>query len=272
MASVVKEFLESSTIHGLAYISTRGGLVRLFWLGVVTTGFTLAGGLIHQSFSSWASSPISTTIETRPIREIDSPNVTVCPPRNSFTSLIPDLLSSRTIKFDQEKRKELSAYVPHAAFDAAYKAYKRERGERKYSNWYTGISKMRVPYFDKSFKAKTYDFLTIAPNGSFSTPYFGERFNVSLFDCSLRLDVYLYVPDYLTVGSKIVVDIDYDISDEEWKGSREYLYVWLESKQTRNSSSYSTQHSTWDVLAPSKKNYKIEFIVADNSTDPSDPR
>ena len=126
---------------------------------------------------------------------------------------------------------------------------------------------MRVPYFEKSLKAKTYEFLTTAPDGSFPTPYFGERSNVTLYDCSLRVDVFLYVPDNLTVGSKIVVDIDYAISDEQWKGEREYIYIYLESKQARNSSSYSTQYSTWDVLAPSKKRAKIEFSVADNATD-----
>ena len=49
---VVKEFLESSTIHGLVYISTTKKLVKLVWLGVVITGFVVAGLLIQQSFSS----------------------------------------------------------------------------------------------------------------------------------------------------------------------------------------------------------------------------
>ena len=35
-----KEFLESSTIHGLVYISTSRRLLKLFWLCVVITGFT----------------------------------------------------------------------------------------------------------------------------------------------------------------------------------------------------------------------------------------
>ena len=270
MAGVVTEFLQSSTIHGLAYISARRRPVRLFWLGVVTTGFTLAGLLIQQSFLSWANSPISTTIETRPIGEIDFPNVTVCPSRNSFSSLNPDLVTSRNILFDDEKRKGLSDFVPYAAFEAAYSAYKREyeeflTGGRKYTSWYKGISQMRVPYFDEFSKAKAYDFQTTALNGSFKTPYFGETFNVSLFDYSLDCSVFLYVPDNLTVGSKIVVDIDYEISDEQWKGSREYIYTYLQTKQTRNSSSYS--YSWQDALAPSKKNAKIEISVAETSAE-----
>ena len=124
---------------------------------------------------------------------------------------------------------------------------------------------MRVPYFYQSPKSKIYDLQTTASNGSFQTPYFGERFNVSLFDYSLQCLVYLYVPDNLSVGSKIVVDIDYDITDELWKGSGEYLRIFLESKETRNSSYYRTISSTFNVLPASKKNAKVEFSVAENS-------
>ena len=102
----VREFLESSTIHGFTYLAKSSRLVRIFWVGVVFTGFSVAGVLIQQAFSSWFSSPISTTIETLPISDLDFPNVTVCPPRNSFTTLIPDLLRARNINLEVEKRKE----------------------------------------------------------------------------------------------------------------------------------------------------------------------
>ena len=102
----VKEFLESSTIHGLVYIATTRRLARLLWILIVAAGSVGAVILIQQSFSSWASSPITTTIDTRPITDLDFPNVTVCPPRNSFTTLIPDLLRARNINLEVEKRKE----------------------------------------------------------------------------------------------------------------------------------------------------------------------
>ena len=147
----VTEFLSSSTIHGLSYIAGNRRLVRLFWICVVIAGFTGAAVLIQQSFSSWADSPISTTIETRPITEIDFPNVTVCPPRNSFTSLIPDLVRSRKMMFDDQKRLELSNSVLDAVFEANYKAKYQEfleysQIEGEYLNWYTGISSIDLPY------------------------------------------------------------------------------------------------------------------------------
>ena len=216
---VARDFLENSTIHGLLHISRTRRLVRLIWVGIVMAGFSVAASLIQQSFSSWASSPITTTIETRPIREIDFPNVTVCPPRNSFTSLNPDLLRSRSINFDEKIRKELSDYVPYAAYDVTYKANSGEyreflEGEINYTNWYRGRSKLEL--LKTGFNAnKYYDFFTTAPNGSFSTPYLGEPYNTSMFDCGLTTMVVIFVPENLTVGSKIVVDLDYDVPDDD---------------------------------------------------------
>ena len=84
----VKEFLESSTIHGLSYISTTRRFVRLLWLLVVVFGFAGAVTLISQSFSSWSESPISTTIETLPIEDVQFPRVTVCPPKGRFRETV----------------------------------------------------------------------------------------------------------------------------------------------------------------------------------------
>ena len=85
---VLRTFLESSTIHGLVYISTtKKNLARIFWILVVITGFIGAGVMIYNSFQSWRDSPVKTTTETLPITEITFPKVTVCPPKNSYTDL-----------------------------------------------------------------------------------------------------------------------------------------------------------------------------------------
>ena len=87
----VKTFLETSSIHGLAYISSTRRLVKLFWAVVVILGFTGAGAIIYQSFQSWSEGPVKTTIETLPITDITFPKVTVCPPKNTYTDLNYDL-------------------------------------------------------------------------------------------------------------------------------------------------------------------------------------
>ena len=103
----IRSFLESSTIHGLAYISTGRKYVRLFWILVVIAGFTGAGVIIHQSFQSWDESPVKTTIETHPIAEITFPKVTVCPPKNTYTDLNYDLMMAENMTLDNETRNEL---------------------------------------------------------------------------------------------------------------------------------------------------------------------
>ena len=89
----LSQFFESSTIHGLAYWTKTRRWGRCFWMTVVFGGFVGAGIIINQSFQSWENSPISTTIETRPISEVTFPKITVCPPRNSYTNLNYDLMS-----------------------------------------------------------------------------------------------------------------------------------------------------------------------------------
>ena len=210
-----REFLHSSTIHGLAYIGSDQSQVRLFWICVVITGFTGSFILIHQSFSSWADSPISTTIETRPITEIDFPNVTVCPPRNSFTSLNPDLVRSRKMIFDEEKRKELSNYVLDAVFEANYNAKYQEflefsQSEGEFLNWYTGITNVTLPY--KGFPHKKYKLETASLNGSVSTPYFRKSFDENHFEFVFDWTFHLLVPSNLSEGSNLVIDIEYDLA------------------------------------------------------------
>ena len=93
----VRTFLESSTIHGLTYISTSRRYAKLFWILVSITGFVGASLLIKESFDSWSESPVKTTIETLPIAEIKLPKVTVCPPKNTFTDLNYDLMMTENM-------------------------------------------------------------------------------------------------------------------------------------------------------------------------------
>ena len=67
----IKDYLESSSVHGLVYIATTRKYVRLFWALVVIAGFTGAGFLIYESFEGWSDNPVSTTIETLPIEDAE---------------------------------------------------------------------------------------------------------------------------------------------------------------------------------------------------------
>ena len=104
----VRTFFESSTIHGLVYISQTKRSVKIFWILVVIAGFVGAGVLIFQSFDSWAESPEKTIIRTEPIQEVRFPKVIVCPHKNTFTNLNYDLMMpSSDIELDDTTASKL---------------------------------------------------------------------------------------------------------------------------------------------------------------------
>merc|ERR1719232_248298 len=107
----LRTFLESSTIHGLTYISTTRNYARLFWILVVITGFVGASWMIKKSYDSWSESPVKTTVETLPIAEIKLPKVTVCPPKNTFTDLNYDLMMIENMTLTEEMRDEMFKYA-----------------------------------------------------------------------------------------------------------------------------------------------------------------
>ena len=119
---VFRQFLELSTIHGLYHISTGRKWSRLFWILVVIGCFTWAGYLIYSSFFNWGKSPITTTVETSPISEMIFPNITVCPPKNSFLNLNYDIMQGEKAEFTEETR----AYMIDDLFDKIQHAFFKE--------------------------------------------------------------------------------------------------------------------------------------------------
>ena len=104
MFSDLTSFLSNSTIHGLVHIPAARRLSRLFWVFVVVAGLVGSAYLILKSFRGWQESPISTSVEVLPITEITFPNVTVCPPRKTFTALNYDLMKVQGVRVDQTIR------------------------------------------------------------------------------------------------------------------------------------------------------------------------
>ena len=140
-----RNYLESSTVHGLVYISTTRRLVRFFWILVVITGFTGAGYLIQTSFQEWNNNPVKTTIETRPISEVNFPLITVCPSRGTYTNLNYDLEKMKNMKseFDFDYIDDFNSRFTKYFHDINYQKYisELENGLKitdEYRNWYIG--------------------------------------------------------------------------------------------------------------------------------------
>ena len=221
----ITEFLRSSTIHGLSYIPGTKGLVRSFWMFVISSGFIGAGILIKQSFESWSINPVFTTIETLPISELSFPKVTVCPPRNTFTNLNYDLSRIENMSLAKDTKLSLLSYLPEALYDANFNEklnlYKSFHGQ-SYRNWYLGYSAISLPYIYK--ERMTYESITYAVSGVVSTPYFEEQFIETKFEPYLQFKIYIIVPEALRKNSNmsIVFRIEYDI---ETSSDMEYVQL-----------------------------------------------
>ena len=144
MVEELRKYLESSTVHGLVYISTTTRLWKCFWILVVTSGFMSAGYLIQVSFRNWQDNPIRTTIETLPISEVEFPKISVCPPKDTYTNLNFDLLQSKNMsKFSENVRNVLMENFIHHFQQLDYEKHqlalqKSFKEDNRYKNWYTG--------------------------------------------------------------------------------------------------------------------------------------
>ena len=145
-----KTFLDTSTIHGLSWISSTRRWSRLFWIVVVFLGFTGCILLIQESFYNWQKHPIATTIETLPISEITFPNVTVCPPKHSFLNLNYDIVQSENLILKDSQRKELFDYaldvIQELFFEEVLKNLSKVDYPNRYYDWFHGYTDIRYPY------------------------------------------------------------------------------------------------------------------------------
>ena len=139
----VRLFLESSTVHGLTYISTTRKYARLFWILVVITGFVGASLLIRASFQSWAESPVKTTIKTLPISEITLPKLTGCPPKNTFTDMNYDIMRTENRTLTENLRNEMFNFALTILHENNANMDTSPLIESdRYYNWYHGYTKV----------------------------------------------------------------------------------------------------------------------------------
>ena len=186
----VRTYLESSTIHGLSYISTTRKCSRIFWLVIVIAGFSGAGVLIYDAFQSWALSPISTSEETLPMEQIKFPKVTVCPPKNTFTDLNYDLMQAENIEdFDRAQLKDfIYDFIDnHVFMDDLNKLQE----DKRFYNWYYGYSQLSIrskemnTMYYGSVADLQYRIDTSAKSGVIFTQFWGEPYNARLVEKSV---------------------------------------------------------------------------------------
>ena len=189
----VRGFLESSTIHGLNYISTTEKYSRLFWVIIVASGFTVAGLLINESFQSWSQSPVKTTIETLPISDITFPKVTVCPPKNTFTNLNHELVLADNKTWTDEMSYDWDDHAMKLKDEHVFMdVWNTIQEDNRYFNWYQGYTKIDPP--TKKRNKSMINIETFATSGVIRTQYYDEPFQPQLVDSKLHLTIQIYPP------------------------------------------------------------------------------
>ena len=196
----VRTFLESSTVHGLSYISTTRRYVRIFWILVVIAGFGGASFLIKKSFDAWSESPVKTHIDSLPISKITLPKVTVCPPRNTFTDLNYDLMLTENMTLTQEMRHEMFKFALEVInADNFSKLIQEDR----FSDWYHGFTKIVQTHIQFS---KMYSWIdTAATSGVLSTQYYGQQFKSERVEKKLRYKVNVYPPESVKQNKNVTL-------------------------------------------------------------------
>ena len=221
------QFLESSTIHGLTYISTTRRFAKLFWILVVITSFVGASLLIKESFASWSESPIKTNIETLPISEIKLPKVTVCPPKNTFTDLNYDLMMMEKLTLTDEMRDEMFKYAIDVINEDSFSQsdWSMLQEEDRFYNWYYGYTEIQAP----SYMYEKWDYLvhTAATSGVVSIQYYGEQFTSRLVERKFRFMVEVNPP--ANIKNNENVTLHFSLEQVRMTGlpgsSREYVMM-----------------------------------------------
>ena len=209
-------FLESSTIHGLTYISIKNKRFdRIFWMLVIMMGFTGAGILIYRSFESWNESPVKTTIETHPIAEITFPKVTVCPPKNTNTDLNYDLMMTKNKTLNDDIRHEMEKYALDMLYDHIYDTVitnlSKIEDKDRYYNWYHGYTEVKLPTYLSVTGYNPglwYNLYTYASSGTISTKHFGEKFDADKVEKHIEYDITVWPPESVNNNPNVTLHFE----------------------------------------------------------------
>ena len=111
-----------------------------------------------KSFRGWEESPISTSVSVLPITQITFPNLTVCPPRGTFTSLNYDLLrvGNRSLEDDSELGEFIAELLAEEGYQSMLEDLENFYEKNRFRNWYEGLSQISLSYWDREDKQKEY--------------------------------------------------------------------------------------------------------------------
>ena len=264
---VFTEFMRTSSIHGFSHIATTSRYSRLFWMMVVILGLLGSAVLIQQSVQSWNESPVSTTIETLPISEIQFPKVIVCPPKNTLTNLNYDLTLSENLTLDREEKEEFVEFIKETLLDIIYNSVYEDvlsyKENGKYQNWYNGVTMLELPlaqtqvYSTVSQSNKIIKVSTYAKEGTFTTPYFKQNFDLKKFSLLSHFKLGIWIPKsiYKSKSIDLILEIDYDLIERH--DSQSFEIVSITSSNTEKLETFNKR--TVKKISLDRRSVFIEF-------------
>ena len=260
----IREFLETSTIHGLSYISTTRKYFRLFWIVVVLAGFTGATFLICESFNSWAESPVITSVEIMPITQIQFPKVTVCPPKNTFTDLNYDLLLSERTNLTKEMRNELFMSIIEDIEDQLYlDVWDKLVEENRFYNWYYGYSTVSPPG-KSDFYGTEYYIQTTATSGVIATQYYKEKYLPDLVERKLYYRVFVNLPKSVINNENVTLHLEVEKVSMTGLTNGNKDYIEMEGLKPE-----AEQEVAYKTLNPPNEDPEIDFVYIKHLRDVS---
>ena len=271
-----RNFLESSTIHGLTYISSTRKLVRLFWIFVVITGFSAASFMIYQSFQAWEENPVSTNIETLPITEITFPKVTVCPPKGTYTDLNYDLMITEKMVLDNEVRTNLSKYAVELLQDHLHHVvmtnFSKLQEDNMFRKWYLGYSKIQGPEYKGSFTDIQLHLNSDATSGTITTEHYGEKFDADKVEPDIRYVISIHPPESV-LGNCPGVTLNFEVEKNSmqnivsgWEVYREHGFAIVNADIKNITRNYCPPgkkrefYSQRKISSEDMKNMDMEFM------------
>ena len=214
----IREFLETSTIHGLSYISTAPSkATKILWVSIVITGFFTAGYLINNSYSEWQASPVSTSILTLPISDLDFPTVTVCPPEGSNTVLNYDLMKAENHSFTIKDRDALKQSVYDAIIEPSHREHMRLMqatvNPDNIRKTYEGIQMFPTPN-----KKGIIEISMSSNQGEIQTPWFRGNYEGNYYKEDRHQQFEIQISENLkksVENGSLVIRLEFDTRDEE---------------------------------------------------------
>ena len=198
-------------------------IVKCLWFSFVCLGFVGAGLLIGKSYVEWQKSPVSTSISTLSISDLEFPNVTVCPPKGSNTALNYDLMKADNHMLTEEEKNKLSQDAYSVFVDAPFQDYfdrlLSQVNPENTENLFRGYQS--IPKVTDGNVTETRFF---SLKGTFHTPWFGGDFEESFFESDQQHRVRLEFPENLKeqIGSgRLVIELEVDTR----KGLNETVWI-----------------------------------------------